>query len=66
MTLYEKSLGKSNKTFGSFSKSPSHFVFDAIGLLEANNLPPPYANNINIAEDCPARFINSLFELSII
>ena len=66
ITLYEKSLGKSNKAFGSFSNSPSHFVFDAIRLLEANSLPPPYANNINIAEDCPACFINILLDLSII
>ena len=65
ITLYEKPFGKSNKALGSFNKSPSHFVFNGNELLAANNLPPPYANKINIADDCPACFKNFLFELSI-
>ena len=67
ITLYERLAGKSNKAFGSFSKKPSQLdLIDEFILLPVSSLLPPYANKINIAEDCPARLINFLFDLSII
>ena len=46
-------------------KKPSQLdLLDEFILLPVSNLLPPYANKINIAEDCPARLINFLFDLS--
>ena len=36
-------------------------LIDEFILLPVSSLLPPYANKINIAEDCPARLINFLF-----